>query len=186
MLLDCLIIFSFPGRRTAAARSSSSLDKLVIRSQSIHLTVTYTYKMRLVLFRTRGAPSTAPLRVGALHPDGQHVADISSAYADAGVPALSSMRTFLELGAPAREVANRALSSSAYWRALEHVDLRAPIYDPCVVPRVWTHALHAGALRAHSHNPSPCLQREGALRRHELRGPLLRAEPAAPRRACDL
>jgi hypothetical protein len=111
--------------------------------------------MRLVLFRTRGAPSTAPLRVGALHPDGQHVADISSAYADAGVPALSSMRTFLELGAPAREVANRALSSSAYWRALEHVDLRAPIYDPCVCRSVRDARSARPRWRAASSLPQP-------------------------------
>jgi hypothetical protein len=95
--------------------------------------------MRLVLFRTRGASPLAPLRVGALHPNGTHVADISACHADNGGAALTSMRVFLESGIGAgeagRAVADRALASPAYHRSLEHVDLRAPIYDPCV-PRI--------------------------------------------------
>jgi len=113
--------------------------------------------MRLVLFRTRGVP-TAPLRVGALHPNGTHVADISAAYADAGVQALSSMRVFLEAGPAGREVAARALQTPVYWRALEHVDLRAPIYDPCVSRSraCRRRRLHARrAPRAHDPRPLP-------------------------------
>ena len=88
--------------------------------------------MKLVLFRTRGSPVTAPLHVGALLADGVHVADVSSAYADDGHGVLTSMRVFLEQGDKGRAVATKALTSPAYYRKLEHVDLRAPIYDPCV------------------------------------------------------
>ena len=74
----------------------------------------------------------APLRVGALHVDGVHVADVSAAVADEGGAPLHSMRVFLESGDAGRATATRALGNAAYLRALEHVELRAPIYDPCV------------------------------------------------------
>jgi hypothetical protein len=89
--------------------------------------------MKLVLFRTRGSPSTAPLHVGALLVDGVHVADVSAAYADDGLGVLTSMRVFLEQGDKGRTIATKALATPAYYRKLEHVDLRAPIYDPCVL-----------------------------------------------------
>jgi len=40
------------------------------------------------------------------------------------------MRVFLEAGDKGRAVAAKALAAPAYLRKLEHVDLRAPIYDP--------------------------------------------------------
>jgi hypothetical protein len=88
--------------------------------------------MKLVLFRTAGAGATAPLHVGALLTDGAHVADVSAAYADAHptLAPLTSMRVFLELGASGHATAAHALATPAYHRKLEHVDLRAPIYDP--------------------------------------------------------
>ena len=88
--------------------------------------------MKLVLFKTRNSPASAPLHVGALLADGVHVADVSAAYADEGLASLTSMRFFLEQGDKGRAVAAKALSTPAYHRKLEHVDLRAPIYDPCV------------------------------------------------------
>ncbi len=111
--------------------------------------------MRLVLFRTRGASALAPLRVGALHANGTHVADISAAHADNGGAALTSMRVFLEMGIEAgnagRAVAELALSSPAYHRSLEHVDLRAPIYDPCVAARRRRRRARAHALARNAH-----------------------------------
>jgi len=85
--------------------------------------------MRLVLFRTKGAVEKAPLRVGALHPDGS-VSDISAASVDQGLPALSSMRVFLEMGDAGKALAMDAVKNSAYLRSGAHIDLRAPIYDP--------------------------------------------------------
>ncbi len=87
--------------------------------------------MKFVLFRPKAA-ATAPLRVGALHPNGADVADVSAVLADRGGVALSSMRAFLELGAAGREAAAAALAAPVYHRSLALVDLRAPIYDPCV------------------------------------------------------
>ena len=85
--------------------------------------------MRLVLFRTKGATEKAPLRVGALHPDGS-VTDISAAAVDQGLPALSSMRVFLEMGDAGKALAAGAVGNAAYLRSGNHLDLRAPIYDP--------------------------------------------------------
>jgi len=115
--------FSRGGGRGVAARARA-------RARARRVALTPPRPRRFVLFRTRGAPGTAPLHVGALHPDGAHVADISAAFADDGAPALTSMRVFLEAGDKGRAVAAKALAAPAYLRKLEHVDLRAPIYDP--------------------------------------------------------
>jgi hypothetical protein len=89
--------------------------------------------MRYVLYRPLALPD-APLRIGALHPNGESVADVSAVLHDMGGSApISSMRVFLGLGeAACRAAAERALAEPHYHRPLAHVNLRAPIYDPCV------------------------------------------------------
>ena len=112
--------------------------------------------MKFVLFRPKGL-TTAPLRIGALHPNGADVADVSASLADGGHPLLSSMRAFLELGPRGRAAAAAALESPVYHRSLALVDLRAPIYDPCVVlfcpppPRPFIFAWRAASPLTHTH-----------------------------------
>ena len=93
--------------------------------------------MRLVLFRTKGALPKAPLRVGAMHPGGG-VVDISAAALDAGLAPLSSMRVFLEMGPAGTALAKSTLANPAYLRSMEHIELRAPIYDRCVAQCVFS------------------------------------------------
>ena len=88
--------------------------------------------MRLVLFVNAGASLDAH-RIGALHPDGVHVADVSSLLQDERGVAFSSMRKFLELGEAGAAAAGRALAGPVYLRKLTDVVMRAPIYDPCVL-----------------------------------------------------
>jgi hypothetical protein len=85
--------------------------------------------MRLVLFRAKGAAAGAPLRVGAQVGDSA-VADVSAALADSGVPGVSSMRVFLEMGDKGKAVAASAIAADKYHVPVADVDLRAPIYDP--------------------------------------------------------
>ena len=89
--------------------------------------------MRYVLFKPLAEPA-APLRIGALHPNGSDVADVTAALGqDAGSAPVSSMRVFLTLGpAACRAAAERALADAKYHHPLAAVNLRAPIYDPCV------------------------------------------------------
>ena len=88
--------------------------------------------MRYVLFKPLAEPA-APLRIGALHPNGADVADVTAALQDAGSAPISSMRVFLTLGTAAcRAAAERALADAKYHRPLAATNLRAPIYDPCV------------------------------------------------------
>ena len=92
--------------------------------------------MRYVLFKPLAEPA-APLRIGALHPNGSDVADVTAALGqDAGSAPVSSMRVFLTLGpAACRAAAERALADAKYHHPLAAVNLRAPIYDPCVFYR---------------------------------------------------
>ena len=88
--------------------------------------------VRYVLWKPRSADA-APLRIGALLPTGD-VADVTAALQDAGSAAISSMRVFLGLGpAACRAAAERALADPVYHRAAASINLRAPIYDPCVL-----------------------------------------------------
>ncbi len=85
--------------------------------------------MRLVLFRAKGTAATDPLRVGAQVGDAA-VADVSAALADSGVPGVSSMRVFLEMGEKGKAVAQTAIATAKYHVPMADVELRAPIYDP--------------------------------------------------------
>jgi hypothetical protein len=84
--------------------------------------------MRYVLFRTKGAAADAALNVGVELGDGGDVADISAAFAASG-KTVHSMRTFLELGAEGRAVAESAAGNASLIRKRDTVELRAPIYD---------------------------------------------------------
>jgi hypothetical protein len=86
-------------------------------------------RMRYVLFRAKGAAADAALNVGVMV-GGDAVADVTAALADAGTPAVHSMRVFLEMGARGADTARGAAADVKYRRALADVDLRAPIYDP--------------------------------------------------------
>jgi hypothetical protein len=103
--------------------------------------------MKLVLFRPAGAAADVPLTVGALAADGVHVADVTAALAAAGAGTINSMRVFLELGEKGAAAAKTALGDATFHRKLADVELRAPIYDPCV-PR--------GRRARRSHSPARC------------------------------
>lgn len=110
--------------------------------------------MRLVLFRTKGAIAKAPLRVGAMHPSGG-VVDISAAALDSGLAPLSSMRVFLEMGPAGTALAKSTLANPAYLRSMEHIELRAPIYDRCVGCAQCPSSRLSSRLSSHPHPPHP-------------------------------
>lgn len=145
--------------------------------------------VRYVLWKPRSADA-APLRIGALLPTGD-VADVTAALQDAGSAAISSMRVFLGLGpAACRAAAERALADPVYHRAAASVNLRAPIYDPCVLrdivrtrvrassrapPPLHNRAFRRAHITSYPTAARLCAQREADLRGHELRRPLQRA-----------
>jgi hypothetical protein len=76
--------------------------------------------MKLTLFHLKGSEE---LRIGAIKPDA--VVDVTAAL---GSP-VSSMRRFLELGAPALATASAAFDDARFSVPLDGVVLMAPIYD---------------------------------------------------------